>query len=61
MHNYVKKLDKMIADGSINITGISTARIAHDGWCAINKGGECNCDPDITITAGEILNSGGRR
>jgi len=51
MHNYVKKLDKMIADGSINITGISTARIAHDGWCAINKGGECNCDPDITITA----------
>jgi hypothetical protein len=28
---------------------VSDAQIQHDDWCAINKGKECNCDPNILI------------
>lgn len=28
----------------------SLTTIAHDDWCRIFKGGECNCSPDVTIS-----------
>lgn len=26
----------------------SVIRVAHDDWCSIFRGGECDCYPDIT-------------
>lgn len=28
---------------------ITNAYIAHDDWCLIFKGGDCNCNPDVTL------------
>jgi hypothetical protein len=27
-----------------------SSAVQHDDWCQIYRGGECNCDPDITFT-----------
>lgn len=32
---------------------VSEGTICHDDWCEIYKGGECHCDPEITITGPE--------
>ena len=47
-HNYVKKINRMIANGQIPFkVGLGHLYIAHDDWCAVYKDGLCNCDPDI--------------
>lgn len=53
MHNYMKKLNQMIqADELPEITGLADVCIQHDDWCRIFRGGECNCDPTLTVTTG---------
>jgi len=47
-HNYEKKLQKLFAAGKIKSPSLLLVDIYHDHWCAFNRGGYCNCDPDIT-------------
>jgi hypothetical protein len=30
--------------------GVHLTTIAHDHWCAIYQGGDCNCVPDISVS-----------
>ena len=49
-HNYFQKLQVLIAAGVTGKVGVlSQTRIYHDDWCAIFRGGYCNCDPDIEV------------
>lgn len=53
MHNYEKKIQKMLAEGKLPTPErgkVYDSKVSHDSWCRIYNGGECNCDPDITIT-----------
>jgi hypothetical protein len=56
MHNYEKKIQKLIAEGKYPVEPgkFFTAAVKHDDWCRVYGGGECNCDPDVTFT--EITN-----
>ena len=49
--NHVKKLRAMLARGELKMKpgALSHLMIAHDDWCAIFKGGVCNCDPYIWV------------
>jgi hypothetical protein len=29
--------------------GVYVATIAHDDWCPALRGGECRCEPDVSI------------
>jgi hypothetical protein len=51
MHNYLKKLAQLQSDGKVpgELGKAYDARIAHDNWCRVYNGGECNCDPDISF------------
>lgn len=51
-HNHQRKIEAMVARGELVIEPgqIQHVNIAHDPWCAINRGGYCNCDPDISVT-----------
>lgn len=55
MHNYLKKLNDGIAKGFQAPAGLSDLKIEHDNWCLIFRGGECNCDPTLTLTSGLSL------
>jgi DNA-directed RNA polymerase subunit M/transcription elongation factor TFIIS len=57
-HNYCKKLMKLYRQGKIRTASLTEADIYHDGWCAINKGGYCNCDPDIELRSFPGSNGG---
>ena len=46
-HNYVAKVEEFIRTHNIPRGKLSMIDIAHDEWCAIHKGGLCNCDPEI--------------
>lgn len=50
MHNYLKKLNKLLATKEVPTDTITLVNVAHDDWCGKLKGGECNCNPDITHT-----------
>jgi hypothetical protein len=50
-HNYMKKLKTMREEGKIAGSGLHHVNIAHDRWCAIDEGGLCNCNPDVTLRA----------
>lgn len=53
MHNYLKKIERMVASGELTPTvGLNDLTVAHDDWCLVFSGRECNCDPDITFRAG---------
>jgi len=46
-HNYTAKV---LAIARANPgTGLKNIAVCHDDWCAIYKGGYCNCEPDVTI------------
>ena len=50
MHNYVKKIQALLEHGTLGCQpGLYSLGIAHDEWCQMYLGAECNCDPDITI------------
>jgi hypothetical protein len=39
------------ASGLMPSPGVHICNIEHDHWCAIYRGGACNCVPDISITS----------
>jgi hypothetical protein len=45
-HHYIEKLMRYVEQATVG-TGDHHVRISHDDWCAMFKGGVCNCDPDI--------------
>lgn len=47
MDEYMKRL-QLAQSGLIAIGGFIETSVSHDDYCAIYKGGKCNCDPDIT-------------
>jgi hypothetical protein len=48
-HNYHEKLIQLHEQGQIPSGSLTEVDICHDDWCAIYKGGYCNCDPDINL------------
>lgn len=49
-HNYAKKIQEMMDQRAIpSFVGLGSLNIYHDDWCAIHRGGFCNCDPDIEV------------
>jgi hypothetical protein len=48
-HNYQKKINRMLKRGVFEPGGMSDIQILHDSWCGVNRGSECNCDPDIIV------------
>jgi hypothetical protein len=54
-HNHRLKQDRLVAEGKIPLKpGLLHIGVAHDDWCAIFKGGFCNCDPDILVGGKKI-------
>jgi hypothetical protein len=51
MHNYLKKLERLQHEGKVPAEKGKSydAKIAHDDWCHVYNGGECNCDPAISF------------
>ena len=51
MHNYLKKLEKLQREGRVpaEVGKAYDGKVAHDDWCHVYNGGECNCDPDISF------------
>lgn len=45
----VMKLAKEVPKG-----GLKIVTVAHDDWCAIYKGGYCNCKPEISMKDADI-------
>jgi hypothetical protein len=41
---------RLAAAGLHMTPGVHHATIEHDGWCAIYRGGQCTCVPNITIS-----------
>lgn len=52
MHNYEKKLARLLSEGKLLIEKGKSYdyAIQHDSWCRVYNGGECNCDPNIEAT-----------
>jgi len=40
---------------SLKPGGLYHAIIHHDSWCAIYKGGGCNCTPDISVCGDDAV------
>ena len=49
MHEYLKRINKALANGVLDAGSVAHAKVAHDNDCGIYKGDECHCDPEITI------------
>lgn len=47
--NYLRKIMALTANGSIKSGTVAVIHVYHDEWCEINYGGECNCDPDVSV------------
>lgn len=48
MDNYTIKIADLINRGCLRTTaGLYHLEILHDDWCAVWKGGRCNCNPSI--------------
>jgi len=50
LHNYEKKIIQLQAEGKLPAERgkVYDFKVAHDDWCRVYNGGECNCDPDMT-------------
>lgn len=51
-HNYRAAINKAAAAGKFDMVKpgtVQTLEIQHDDWCAIFKGGECNCSPTMEL------------
>ena len=56
-HNYAAKLLALIERERLDLApGIHHVDIHHDDWCAIYKGGTCDCAPDVTLSGDPALN-----
>ena len=56
MHNYERKTAQFMPaiEAAINKHfkrpgGTMYVHVWHDSWCDHNKGGRCNCDPDLNL------------
>ncbi len=45
--NYGAKIEAFLRDNPPMPGTLTQVGIFHDGWCGVNKGGACNCDPDV--------------
>ena len=49
-HNYIKKLNRLINDGTIpKGTSVTEVYFSHADGCGIFKAKRCNCDPDVIL------------
>ncbi len=46
--NYLRRLTQALQGAQIP-PGYHNVKIRHDSWCAIFRGGACNCDPEIEL------------
>lgn len=49
MNEYQRRLDLALSMGILDRGTVNLAKVRHDSWCGSLSGGECNCDPDISI------------
>ena len=49
MHEYVKRINKALADGLIDHGVLGHLLVRHDSYCGIYRVGLCDCDPTISI------------
>lgn len=62
MSSYMDTILKAVEKGSIQLGGLLIPSVAHDSWCAMHKGKDCNCEPEISVETEEgliILNKDG--
>lgn len=47
--HYLPALAEAIKDGRLPVARgkVNHAFVSHDDWCAIFKGGVCDCDPEV--------------
>ena len=55
MHEHMRRLNKALKNCVIDVGSTYFANVAHDLHCNIYRGGECNCDPEITIPTNKGL------
>jgi hypothetical protein len=48
-HNYMKKFMQLQQQGKLPKVGLAQVDVYHDHWCAINRGGYCNCHPEFKL------------
>ena len=48
-HNYYDKVMKLFREGKVPRGRLTEVDIYHDAWCGINRGGYCNCDPELKL------------
>ena len=50
MSNIQKKIAKLLSEGKLPAEQGKAYdyKAAHERWCLVYNGGECNCDPDIS-------------
>lgn len=54
--NYMKPILEAWRRGVIPPGSLSAVQVAHDDWCAIHKGNDCNCNPQLLIERdGEVF------
>jgi len=52
-HNYVKKIQRMLAEGTLQPDQLATLDVMHDPKCdLVQRANRCNCDPKITVRPG---------
>lgn len=56
MHNYERKtarhlpaIEAAILKHRMKPGGTVYVHVYHDEWCNHNRGGRCNCDPDLNL------------
>lgn len=49
-HEYMRRLLLAVENGMITRQEIADVSAAHDGRCKLDRGGFCDCDPDITFS-----------
>jgi hypothetical protein len=47
---YTHRLLAGLGNGMPLKAGVHHVAIEHDHWCAIYRGGDCNCVPDISVS-----------
>lgn len=46
---YTREILRGLADKQLPRGQVVEAHVYHDDWCAIFRGGECDCDPRIEL------------
>jgi hypothetical protein len=49
--NYAPKVAALARTAGLAPGRVAHVTVAHDGWCAVNRGGRCDCDPDVRMAA----------